>query len=90
MKRIPLILIIAVTLIFTGFALTEEAISAEELVVAQEDSPVSLDPHAANDGPSIKVWTQMHDNLIQLNEDMEIVPGLAHDWEQIDELTWEF
>jgi len=90
LKRIPLILIIAVTLILTGFALTEEAISAEELVVAQEDSPVSLDPHAANDGPSIKVWTQMHDNLIQLNEDMEIVPGLAHDWEQIDELTWEF
>jgi len=89
-KRLALIMIIAVTLIFTGMTFTEKAIMAEELVVAQEGSPVSLNPHGANDGPSIKVWTQMHDNLIQLNEDMEIVPGLAHDWEQIDDLTWEF
>ena len=90
MKRISLILIIAVTLILAGSAFTGEAVMAEELIVAQEGSPVSLDPHAANDGPSIKVWAQMHDNLVQLNEEMEIVPGLAHDWEQIDELTWEF
>ncbi|MGM0414666.1 MAG: glutathione ABC transporter substrate-binding protein [Bacillota bacterium] len=90
MKRLPLIIIIAATLILAGIAFTGETIMAEELVVAQEGSPVSLDPHAANDGPSIKVWTQMHDNLIQLNEDMEIVPGLAKDWEQIDDLTWEF
>lgn len=65
-------------------------VQAEELVVAQEDSPVSLSPHAANDGPSIQIFSQIHETLVDLNEDMEIEPGLAHSWEQIDDLTWEF
>ena len=83
----PLILVFAlISLQFMPAA----GVQAEELVVAQEDSPVSLSPHAANDGPSIQIFSQIHETLIDLNEDMEIEPGLAQDWEQVDDLTWEF
>lgn len=32
----------------------------------------------------------VYDNLVELDADLEIVEGLAKQWEQIDELTWEF
>ena len=61
-----------------------------ELIVAQGADPVSLDPHASNDQPSSRVNKQIYDTLVEATEDMELKPGLAEDWEQIDENTWKF
>lgn len=52
--------------------------------------PNSLDPHAANDGYSLYVMTNIYETLVKLNQDLELEPGLAESYEQISETVWEF
>lgn len=52
--------------------------------------PSSLDPHAANDGYSLYVMTNIYETLVKLNQDLELEPGLAESYEQIEDTTWEF
>lgn len=60
------------------------------LVIAQGADIVSLDPHKANDQPSSRVTRQIYDTLIDQDEKLQLKPGLATEWKQIDEKTWEF
>lgn len=62
----------------------------EELIVAQSATRTTLDPHGENDTYTSQVRAQIYDTLINQDEDMQIQPGLAEDWEQIDQTTWEF
>ncbi|MUV36799.1 Periplasmic oligopeptide-binding protein [Lentibacillus sp. JNUCC-1] len=59
------------------------------LTVDLASDPVSLDPHAANDGNSLYVMNAMYDTLVQMNTDLEIEPGLAESFEQIEDTVWE-
>lgn len=52
--------------------------------------PVSMDPHTANDIPSAQIRTQLYDTLVKQDFELEIVEGLATEWEQVDENTWSF
>lgn len=61
-----------------------------ELVVAQGADAKMLDPHGTNDQPSSRVMKQIYDRLVEQTEDMELVPGLAESWENIDDSTVEF
>lgn len=61
----------------------------EELVVDLASDPVSLDPHAANDGNSLYVMNAMYDTLVALDTDLEIEPALAESFEQIEDTVWE-
>ncbi len=54
------------------------------------NEPVSMDPHTANDIPSAQIRTQLYDTLVKQDFDLEVVEGLATDWEQVDENTWRF
>lgn len=84
-------LLITVLLIVAAFATgCGDAASDNTLVVAQGADADSLDPHATNDQPSSRVMKQIYETLVDQNEDMELVPGLAKDWEKIDDLTFEF
>ncbi|MCL1949172.1 MAG: ABC transporter substrate-binding protein [Turicibacter sp.] len=60
------------------------------LTVAMGANPVTLDPSAHTDAPSRIVIGQIFDTLLNVDEDLEIVPGLATEWERIDELTVKF
>jgi peptide/nickel transport system substrate-binding protein len=71
-------------------ALLLGSVWAQQLVVAQPGDAVSLDPHQTNDQPSSRVMRQIYDTLIIQTEDLELEPGLAESWEQLDEFTWEF
>lgn len=62
----------------------------DTLIVGQGADAKSLDPHATNDQPSSRVMKQIYETLINQNEQMELEPGLAESWEQIDDLTFEF
>lgn len=64
---------------------TEETIEFSLLAL-----PSSLDPHAANDGYSLYVMTNIYETLVKLNQDLELEPGLAESYDQIDDTTWEF
>src|SRR5690606_22047395 len=64
--------------------------SAQTLIVAQGADAVNLDPHTTNDQPSSRVRRQIYETLIVMGEDLNLYPGLATSWEQLDELTYEF
>ena len=62
----------------------------DTLIVAQSGEAKSLDPHQGNDGYSLRVNKQIYSRLVEANSEMEIIPGLAKTWEQIDPRTMEF
>src|SRR5690625_2925202 len=70
-------------------AATEET-ADEEITFSLQALPSSLDPHAANDGYSLYVMTNIYETLVKLNQDLELEPGLAESYEQVDDTTWEF
>lgn len=72
---------------------SEEAVSSDgggDLIIAIEADAVDLNPHGSNDTASTHIRTNIYEGLVQHDENMELQPGLAEDWEQVDELTWEF
>lgn len=60
------------------------------LTVAQIADAVSLDPHKANDSASVQPMRQIYNELVTLDQDMKVIPSLATEWEQVDDLTWLF
>ncbi|MGL5123191.1 MAG: ABC transporter substrate-binding protein [Fusobacteriaceae bacterium] len=58
-------------------------ITDKTLVISQGADPRSLDPHKAIDTPSVRVYSQIYDQLVRHNINMEIEPNLAKNW------TWE-
>jgi peptide/nickel transport system substrate-binding protein len=61
-----------------------------KLVAATIDKPVNMDPAFAELYSSMQVYQNIFSFLINLDRDSNIVPGLAKDWRQIDDTTWEF
>ncbi|WP_026690378.1 glutathione ABC transporter substrate-binding protein [Alteribacter aurantiacus] len=61
--------------------------SGGELTVGIEAEPTSMDPHNTTDGNSATVQSTMMEGLLRFNENMEIVPVLAEDYEYSDDAT---
>ncbi|SIT88992.1 glutathione ABC transporter substrate-binding protein [Edaphobacillus lindanitolerans] len=61
-----------------------------DLVLAVLSDASSLDPHGSNDVPSSAVQENIFETLVKRNDNNEIEPGLATEWEAIDDTTWEF
>jgi len=61
-----------------------------DLVISETSDIVSLDPHGNNDVPSSNVRSNIYDTLTVLDENMEVQPGLATEWEEVDDTTWRF
>src|SRR5699024_10112811 len=68
---------------------TEEA-SGGDLVMAFPSDAVYMDPHGSNDVPSEQVRDTIYEGLVDLDENLEAVPELATEGEQVDDITWEF
>ncbi|MGL5123595.1 MAG: ABC transporter substrate-binding protein [Fusobacteriaceae bacterium] len=62
----------------------------EELVIAQEGEPKTLDIHNGNDGFSLRINKQIYSRLVESDGDMKIIPGLAKSWKNIDDRTLQF
>ncbi|GEN50095.1 glutathione ABC transporter substrate-binding protein [Alkalibacterium pelagium] len=74
---------------------TEEGTDTEgaqggDLIIGQLSDAVSLDPHGSNDTPSSNVAYNIYEALLIQDENMELQPGLATEWEMVDDLTWQF
>ncbi|WP_188206441.1 glutathione ABC transporter substrate-binding protein [Alkalibacillus aidingensis] len=90
MKKIMLgLLVVTLSILLTACADSEEVDDSKELDVDLGSLPTSLDPHAANDGNSLYVMTNIYDTLVQMNTDLEIEPGLAESLEPIEDTVWE-
>ncbi|WP_350343479.1 glutathione ABC transporter substrate-binding protein [Proteinivorax tanatarense] len=92
MKKIALLLslVLVLSVALVGCGGEGQLGDLDNLVVAQGSDADSLDPHATNDQPSSRVKKQIYETLITQDENMELQPGLAKEWEQIDDLTFEF
>ncbi|WP_017186963.1 glutathione ABC transporter substrate-binding protein [Alkalibacillus haloalkaliphilus] len=69
---------------------TEVDVDGDHVILAVSSDLVSLDPHGENDVPSSNVRNNIYETLVYQDEDMEIVEGLATDWEEVDDTTWAF
>jgi len=74
---------------------TEEAEETElseggDFVVSTGTDAVSLDPHGNDDLYSDQMRNTIYEGLVTHDENLEIVPLLAKDYEQVADLTWEF
>ena len=98
MKRLLQFLMLLAT-VFLVSACTDDSETAVEgeslseggdLIMSFPTDIISMDPHGSEDTPSEQVRHTIYEGLVTHNENMEIVPALATEWEQIDETTWEF
>ncbi|CAM4259182.1 glutathione ABC transporter substrate-binding protein [Lacicoccus alkaliphilus] len=65
-------------------------IDGGNLVISTGNDIVSLDPHASNELYSDQVRNTIYEGLVTQDENFEIEPLLAEEWEQLDDLTWRF
>lgn len=68
----------------------EDSTSGGDINMSLLATPNSLDPHAANDQPSNHVNVNIYERLVEFTPDLELEPGLAESYEQLDDTTWEF
>ncbi|CAM4259057.1 glutathione ABC transporter substrate-binding protein [Lacicoccus alkaliphilus] len=68
----------------------DEGSGGGDLIISEASDIVSLDPHGNNDVPSSNVRNNIYESLTYLDEDMEVQPRLATEWEEVDDTTWEF
>ncbi|MFP4643735.1 MAG: ABC transporter substrate-binding protein [Spirochaetales bacterium] len=92
MKRliaIGTLLSAAITIPLTGMGTAEE--ETDSLSVAMSGNPDTLDPQASPATLTFQVTRSIFDTLVEPDENGEIVPALAHDWDVNDDATeWTF
>ena len=62
----------------------------DTLTVAISREPKSLLPYASNDTGTSYITHQIYDALLSTDADMNLLPGLATEWEQIDDTHYRF
>jgi peptide/nickel transport system substrate-binding protein len=64
---------------------------AGEITIVIGGDPSTLDPQFADDGNERSVSDNIYETLIARDsKTMDLVPGLAESWEQVDDTTWRF
>lgn len=90
LKKI-LIVLASMILLFTGCGEKNGAKKVkEELIIAQDGESKSLDIHQGNDGFSLRANRLIYSRLVEADENMQIHPGLAESWKQLDDKTMQF
>lgn len=69
-----------------------EAMAEEpsKLVVVQNAEVRFMDPTLRPTTSDAHVIVNIYNGLVERNQDMELVPGLATSWDLVDDTTWEF
>lgn len=63
---------------------------SDEFIIGVNGEIPTLDPHAVNQTAAAQVNAHVLSTLVNQDADLQIYPGLATSWEQLDELTWQF
>jgi peptide/nickel transport system substrate-binding protein len=80
----------AILMLLTLLALPTLAQDESSIVIALGTDAASLDPQLQNDAFTTSILSNIFDTLIYRNQDLELEPGLATDWENIEDTVWEF
>lgn len=63
----------------------------DTLKVLVKSDATTLDPHFTTNLYAANItYQKVYETLVVPDKNMDIQPGLAKEWEQLDELTWEF
>ena len=68
----------------------QTAAEGSNLIVALTGAPTYLDPQIQASTDSYRVVTQIFDRLVELDNDMNLVPSLAESWDIVDSTTTVF
>ena len=86
MNKKLLVSSLVLSMLFLACGQEEKKIEKKDtLIVAQGADARSLDPQKAIDTPSVRVYQQVYDELVEKDDNLNIIPGLAESWENIDE-----
>ena len=86
-KFLSLVLALALALSLVPSALAEDNV----LKYGTETEPAGFDPHTISSHASIRIMAQVYNQLVDVNENLEVVPELATSWEiSEDNLTYTF
>ncbi len=66
------------------------AAMAQDLTIGLRAGPDSIDPHWSTLGSQAEALRHVFDTLVDVDETLQLKPGLAVSWEAIDDTTWEF
>ena len=61
-----------------------------DITISTPSDVISLNPQGSNDSASEVVRNVIYEGLVEFDAEGELIPVLATDYEQLDELTWEF
>ncbi|MDQ0300788.1 peptide/nickel transport system substrate-binding protein [Salibacterium salarium] len=67
-----------------------ESSNGQDLTIAWSSDVKGIDPQGSNDVPSSNVQHNIFETLVTQDENMDIQPNLATEWEQTEDTTWEF
>ena len=73
-----------------GTVLAASSASAQELRIALQAEPTSIDPLYHTLGPNNQIARHIFNQLALQDPKQRLIPGLALSWKPIDEGTWEF
>jgi len=65
-------------------------IHRDTLTVAIQREPKSLIPYESNDTGTDYTTSQVYETLIKYDDDLNMIPGLAESWEQVDDTHYRF
>lgn len=68
----------------------DDAAKPKEIVVATKLITNILDAAQANATITSTLCQHIFDGIVEFDENLNVIPGVAKSWERIDELTWEF
>ncbi len=69
---------------------TPKEATAQVLKYGTDAEPVGLDPHTISAVASVRIFRQIYNTLIDVDDNMNFIPELAESWEQPDDLTYIF
>src|SRR6267378_292799 len=73
-----------------ALAVAFSAADARPFRWASQGDPQTIDPHSQNELLTNSINGQMYETLVNRGKQLEIVPVLATEWQQLDPLTWRF
>ncbi|PND37588.1 ABC transporter substrate-binding protein [Paucibacter aquatile] len=82
-RLVPLLAAVAISLM-----LPTPAAQAQTLKWASQGDPQTMDPHSQNESMTNMVNGQVYERLTRRDHKLNIVPGLATEWTQVNPLLW--
>ncbi len=90
MKKM-LALVLSVLMLLGGVSAVAAAEATDNVLRFGTDAePIGFDPHTISAVASLRVISQVYNTLIDVDENLDVVPELATSWEQPDDVTYIF